>query len=211
MGARGAVHRYRDDLDRVGGLIQMADWTYRVPTVRGTRWEARTGSIYAFDKDWPTLGIYCSAESHDLWLIGMFELDAEVSSRFEKPHWSWRDTYPTGDGQLIALRRQARKDGVEPSQRFLVGDRVYDRGASKRRLEAAVESQDQAALEEASRLDDAEQAAMRSRPALECLGCGDRIVRRSELLPATLGRIWAAGVREMSMTMLRRALTAANG
>ena len=102
-----------------------SEWKYQIPTARRTRWANTKGPKYANDTEWPRVGIYCNAPSHDpIWLVGSFCLDPELLEQRDIVYWAWEAKYPTGDGQLIQLKWQGRERGVGMPQ-YLVGDRLH--------------------------------------------------------------------------------------
>lgn len=183
----------------------MTNWDYRVPKLTGSRWYREGESRTVYDPDWPLIGVFCDARSHDLWLLGSFTVSARVTTELRQSSWAWQTRYPTGDGFLLQLARHAAS--VDGGTQYLVDDEVYDRDADQRKLEALADSGDfekmQALGDQIARKD----AAVRARTAIKCKSCGDRVVTNPASVQAPLLQKWRSGVRELSITEFRRALT----
>jgi hypothetical protein len=180
-------------------------WTYKVPVLRQSRWANLSGPLTSTDLEWPRVGVYCDAPSHEsIWLVGSFVVG--------EAGWRWESKYPTGDGHLIHLHWDANKDSdTDPSTQFLVDDRPHDPEADAAALESAVDSGDYDEMRRVLDEQDRARAVMRSRPVLECKSCGDRVIARADRVNAALQMIWAGGVREISLNAARRRLARASG
>lgn len=173
------------------------EWTYRVPKLHGSRWAGLGGPLTSAALEWPRIGVFCDAESHDsIWLLGSFVDD--------QAGWRWESKYPTGDGHLIHLHWKARENhDLDPSTQYIVDDRPHEPQRESEALKAAVESEDFDEMRRVLAQQEHARSVMRSRPILECTKCGDRLVTRADGPDAVLEQVWKGGIREVSLGAAR--------
>lgn len=203
-----------------------------IPKYFESEWHRPGESLTSADPEWPRIGVFCVGQpirpmgskrssvalerSHAAspWISGSFEVSSDLLEERELIHWGWSDDFATGDGYLIRLGRGSRAQGQERrGWTPLVDDAPQTRQHRDERLarmRTALEEGRADVAQHLSEQDDAEQARLRAKVSIECERCGERLELRAEKAQGALSRIWAAGVREISIQDLRRALRIAS-
>jgi hypothetical protein len=178
--------------------VSTSDWDYLIPRYETSPWAVPERSAYFTDLDWPTVGVYCPHEPVP-WLLGSFQVSAEVLQAEGTAYWGWVPDYVTGDGRVIRLKRQSESSHTQ----WLVGDETYDRKTLQDALTGALEKSGPGpeALAISEQMDHAA-ANLRGRAILECGECGNRKVYRTEGVQSAAALLWEHGRREIALDEL---------
>ncbi len=167
----------------------MSDWTWKVPTVYGTRWDDRSQNTVDRSGS-PFVDVYCegsSASPHPLYLVGSFSPSVAVWEQKQQVWWSFEPRYIAGDGTVIELhqraRRDRRRDGRETNDVSvsLIGDRKLTTAAERNA---------------------ADQSQIRGVFVLKCETCGLECSIRSDnpMVPKFAATLHTLGRREVSLS-----------
>ena len=159
----------------------------KVPTAHGTRWA--TGPVISWDTRWPYVNVYCEGSEknpHGLYLVGMFEIAAEVLTEQHREMWVFSSQFVTGDNCVISLhsRRAKTASMSNPVSTVLDGDEVIPNMEALNGL--TLQGND---------------SEVRSTYNLHCRECDLQVMLRSDnpIIPPIGQTMARAGLHEMSL------------
>lgn len=175
-------------------------WNWKVPTAEGTRWDDRSAFLkqsilHEWPKDLPFVNVYCEGTEknpHGLWLIGSFQVSAEVWNETNEIFWHISNSYITGDGYTVELRNKA----VKQAQKAEYG------GARKEGDPVVTRLVDDTVLETALDRVNADQSKVRATYNLRCDKCDLSKSLRSDnpKIPTFASTLYTIGYREVSLS-----------